>query len=165
MERKNITIYCDGSCYWKAKTGGIGVYIQWENEEYFIQKGYKDTTISRCELRAFLTALQALKKDIPISATIYSDSQYVVSGLTENIHKWIELNWEGVSNEDLWKEILKEMDEHMKLRIRLRWIEGHQKNIEDPHVFGNNVADLLANYKQFKEYEHDTKFITSVGKI
>lgn len=75
MERKEITIFTDGSCYWKIKKGGIGVYMICDGEETFISKGYKKTTIGRCEMRALLTAIQSLRKDIPISATVYSDSQ------------------------------------------------------------------------------------------
>lgn len=157
MERKEVTIFCDGSCYYKTEKGGVGVYIQWEDKEYFIQKGYSDTTISRCELRALLFSLRALRKDIPISATIYSDSQYVVNGITKNIREWIDRDWKDVSNVELWKDILKELDDHLRLRIRLRWHRGHDKNIEDPIVFGNAVADILADYKNFIEYEQDNK--------
>lgn len=60
MKREQVTIFCDGSCYWKLRKGGSGVYIQWNDNEYFIQQGYENTTISRCELRAILLALNAL---------------------------------------------------------------------------------------------------------
>mgnify|MGYP000090496873 CR=1 FL=1 len=157
MEREIITAYTDGSCYWKLKKGGCGIYIIWNDKEFFIQKGYKKTTIGRCELRAFLLLLKFLQKDIPITATVYSDSQYVVNGLNNNLREWIDHNWADVANEDLWKEVVKELDDHPKLRIRVRWIPGHRDNIEDPNVFGNNVADILADYKQFEYYELDKK--------
>ena len=80
MERRNIIIFTDGSCYWKIRKGGIGVYIQCDGKEYFISKGYSNTTISRCELRAFLSALEAVNKSEPSNVTIWSDSEYVVNG-------------------------------------------------------------------------------------
>ena len=155
MERKEITIFTDGSCYWKIKKGGIGVYMICDGEETFISKGYKKTTIGRCEMRALLTAIQSLRKDIPISATVYSDSRYVVDGLVKNIKEWVDNDWKGCMNVDLWKAILKELKDRKKLRLRLIWHPGHKKNINDPIVYGNAVADILANYKNFTEYELD----------
>ena len=58
-------------------------------------------------------------------------------------------------NVDLWKAILKELKDRKKLRLRLIWHPGHKKNINDPIVYGNAVADILANYKNFTEYELD----------
>lgn len=155
MERKSITIFCDGSCYWKTKKGGIGVYMIYDDDEFFISKGYKKTTIGRCEMRAFLTAIQSLRKDIPITATVYSDSQYVVKGLTENLRNWIDNNWKGCANIDLWKKIVEELNERKKLRVRIKWHPGHRKELDNPIVYGNAVADVLADYKNFTEYELD----------
>lgn len=154
---QKITIFCDGSCYWKEKLGGIGIYMIWNDKEFFIQKGYQNTTISRCELRAFLTALEMLDKNLPILATIYSDSQYVVNGVLNNLWTWSHEKWRGCANEDLWKKILKQITDKKYLRIKLNWTRGHQKDISDPVVFGNAVADMLADYKQFKEYELDIR--------
>lgn len=155
MERKEITIFTDGSCYWKIRKGGIGVYMICDDEEIFISKGYEKTTIGRCEMRALLTAIRSLRKDIPISATVYSDSQYVVDGLVKNIKEWVDNDWKGCMNIDLWKAILKELKDRKKLRLRLIWHPGHRKNIDDPITYGNAVADILANYKNFTEYELD----------
>lgn len=159
-ERQKITIFCDGSCYWKhpKKLGGFGVYIQWNDKEYFIHKGYEDTTISRMEQRAVLYALKAIKKDIKTKVVIYSDSQYVTESLNKNIKTWIgEGRLDYVENNDLWKAILKEIEDHKKMRLRLIWRRGHQKDLTDPLNFGNAVADKLADYKKHESYKLDKR--------
>lgn len=156
MERQILTIFCDGSCNSKhcEKLGGSGVYIQWKDKEYFISKGFSNTKIGRREAEAFLFALKAIKKEIRCTATFYIDSEYVVNMLKRHYLTWKmgELQAESM---DLWNEIFKEVEDHRKLRIKVNWIKGHQKNLEDPLVFGNNVADLLADYKSHLEYRVD----------
>lgn len=154
MERKQLTIFTDGSCYWKVRKGGCGIYIRYKDEEYFIQKGYCDTTISRCELRALLLALQSIDINIPLAVTIYSDSEYVVNGV-KRLFEWTNNNWKGVSNDDLWKQVVKEIEIRKKMRLKVKWHKGHENDLSNPIVFGNTVADLLADYKNFEYYEPD----------
>lgn len=154
MERKQLTIFIDGSCYWKIRKGGCGIYIQHKEEEYFLQKGYSNTTISRCELRAFLIAIESLSETQPMNVTIWSDSQYVVEGM-KKLFQYIQDDWEGCSNVDLWKKVVEELNKRKKMRLRLNWHKGHDKDLSDPIVYGNAVADVLANYKNFIDYEQD----------
>lgn len=154
MERRNITIFTDGSCYWKIRKGGIGVYIQCDGKEYFISKGYSNTTISRCELRAFLSALEAVNKSEPSNVTIWSDSEYVVND-TKKLFTYIQNNWEGCANVDLWKKVADIIYKSKKMRVRLKWTRGHGTDLSDPIVYGNAVADVLADYKNFEYYEPD----------
>jgi ribonuclease HI len=154
MERRNIIIFTDGSCYWKIRKGGIGVYIQCDGKEYFISKGYSNTTISRCELRAFLSALEAVNKSEPSNVTVWSDSEYVVNG-TKKLFTYIQNNWEGCVNVDLWKKVADIIYKSKKMRVRLKWTRGHGTNLSDPIVYGNAVADALADYKNFEYYELD----------
>lgn len=157
MKREQVTIFCDGSCYWKLRKGGSGVYIQWNDDEYFIQQGYENTTISRCELRAILLALNALNNKKPLIVIIWSDSQYVVNGM-KSIVDIASKNFEGIENQDLWRKVYDELKRlEKRVRVRINWTPGHGKDMNDPIVFGNAVADLLADYKQFDSYEEDIK--------
>lgn len=158
LERQQITIYCDGSCYAKhpEKLGGFGVYIQWKDREYSIRKGYSNTTISRMELRAILYALKAIKYDIPCTALLYSDSQYAVEMIKKNGFDWSQGKIRDFENFDLLDEIFKEIDRHKKLRLKLIWIPGHRKRIDDPIVRGNFIADFLADYKKHDTYIDDS---------
>ena len=148
MERKEITIFTDGSCEWKSRLGGCGVYIQEEGKEYFISKGYSDTTISRCELRAILHAVQSMKKDMPLKVTIWSDSQYAVSCMTDP-----ELR--PVANKDIIEKIRQELNARKRMRVRFMKVRGHEKDVNNPIIYGNHVADMLADYKNFDNYELD----------
>lgn len=164
MKREQVTIFCDGSCYWKLRKGGSGVYIQWNDNEYFIQQGYENTTISRCELRAILLALNALNNKKPLIVIIWSDSQYVVNGM-KSIVDIASKNFEGIENQDLWRKVYDELKRlEKRVRVRINWTPGHRKDMNDPIVFGNAVADLLADYKQFDSYEEDIK-LNDYGKM
>lgn len=164
MKREQVTIFCDGSCYWKLRKGGSGVYIQWNDNEYFIQQGYENTTISRCELRAILLALNALNNKKPLIVIIWSDSQYVVNGM-KSIVDIASKNFEGIENQDLWRKVYDELKRlEKRVRVRINWTPGHGKDMNDPIVYGNAVADALADYKQFDSYEEDIK-LNDYGKM
>ena len=75
--------------------------------------------------------------------------------MTENLRNWIDNNWKGCANIDLWKKIVEELNKRKKLRVRIKWHPGHRKELDNPIVYGNAVADALADYKNFTEYELD----------
>lgn len=151
-----LVIYCDGSCDWKSRLGGIGVYIVNGTQEWFISKGFKDTTISRMEGMALFAAIQSLNPAIKITATIFSDSEYITKSFTENrLTKWEMIGWNGVKNVDMWKAILKAIQERPLLKLKFKHIRGHQVNSTDAHICGNAIADLLANYKTKEIYHID----------
>ena len=154
---EEITMFTDGSaCIKPPKLGGCGVYIIHGEKEYFISKGYVNTKTGRMEIYALLYALRSVNKDMEVKVTIYSDSQYVVNSLTKQwVLKWQRNNWEGAKNVDLWKQVLEEIGERPKMKLRLRWIKGHQTNFEDELVVGNNMADILADYKNHDNYIKD----------
>lgn len=159
QERQQVIIYTDGSCYAKhpEKLGGFGTYIQWKDKEYSIRKGYSHTTISRMELRAILYALKAIKYNVPCTACLYSDSQYAVNLIKEKGFEWKSGELENYENFDLLDEIFKEIDQHKKLRLKLIWIPGHRKRIDDPIVRGNFIADFLADYKKHDTHINDSQ--------
>lgn len=148
----HLTAYPDGSCYYKSKLGGIGVVIVEDSgKEHYISKGYSNTTISRMELIALLASIEVINKNIPTQLDIYSDSEYVIKSFTENrFSKWDMIGWNNIKNVDIWKAILNEIKLHPFLSISYHHIHGHQKNYSDDHIFFNAIADILANYKNFK---------------
>lgn len=150
-----IRVYTDGSASVKNGRGGSGVYIIDGDQEYFYQKGFSNTKTGRCEIRALLIALQKIE-DKSREIDIYSDSKYVVNGIEEGwAESWERDGWFGRTNSDLWKQVLYEYRLFTKGSVRLFHIKGHQTNLADLHVFGNNIADVLADYHQFTEYEED----------
>lgn len=150
-----INLFTDGSCYHKTRQGGLGVYLVDNGLETFISEGYTPTTISRMEGFALLRGLQLIDNNFKGVVNIYSDSEYVIKTFTERRHiRWQLMNWIDVKNSDMWRVILREFSKK-SARIIFNHVRGHQKNIQDDIVFGNNVADLLSNYKNFQIFKND----------
>lgn len=132
---QKIIIYTDGSCYWKNKCGGIGVFLQYGNNTKEISKDFQNTTISKMELSAILVALRAVKwKSNP--TVIYSDSQYAVNSINLWARRWRENGWSDRANWQLLDKILDEVDKFSDLQII--WCKGHAD------IAGNEKADSLA---------------------
>lgn len=138
----HISIYVDGACKGNPGPGGWGVLMR-------ISYGYAchvreisgyeaNTTNNRMELTAALKALQAIDDETGY-VTVYTDSKYVVNGITKWIRKWIKNDWKikgkDVLNKDLWQEL----HYYAVLRsVSWNWVKGHNGNI------GNERADFLA---------------------
>lgn len=157
MNRVRIFAYSDGSCSFKTGKGGLGAYIiDHTGKEYFFKKGYMGTTISRMELKAFILVVENMNPNIPIELNIYSDSEYVIKTFTENrLEKWNRLAWVGTKNLDLWFHLIDELEKRPMLILKPKHIRGHQKDVSDEHIFGNNIADVLADLHGHKEFELD----------
>ena len=148
------TIYTDGSCYWKKKLGGYGVYIVEESgKERFFKKGFANTTSQRMEVRAIIKALQV--SEIYSKIVIWSDSEYCVKAFNEGrLEKWLGVDFNAVKNADLWKQVVEELLKS-NFKFEINHTNGHRKDIEDPVAFGNAVADQLADYRNHKNYIKD----------
>lgn len=77
----SIVIYTDGGCLNNPGPGGYGVVIKNGNIAKELSGGYRLTTNNRMELMACIVGLGSLKKSS--SVTLYSDSKYVVDGITK----------------------------------------------------------------------------------
>lgn len=114
-----ITIYTDGSSKGNPGPGGWAAIIDGKE----IGGGERQTTNNRMELTAVIEAL----KQSAGPATIYSDSQYVIKGITEWIHNWIKKGWknsqkEPVMNQDLWVKLY---DLVQGRDITWKYVKGH----------------------------------------
>ena len=134
-----IEIWTDGACSGNPGPGGWGVLLRYNSQEKELWGGEADTTNNRMELMAAIRALEALKR--PSQVKLYTDSIYVMKGITEWIHDWKRKGWrtadkKPVKNEDLWRRL----DElRAKHDIEWRWVRGHAGHPE------NERADKLAN--------------------
>lgn len=147
---KKIEIWTDGACKGNPGIGGWGVFIKKDDKETLYLNGFeKSTTNNRMELTAVIKALDSLIiKDSTI--ILYTDSQYVMNGITKWISNWERNGWrtannKAVKNIDLWK-ILFQQTTTTHNKIIWRWVKGHSGD------YGNEVADHLAN-KSINEYE------------
>ena len=136
---EKIVIYTDGACKGNPGPGGWGVLILLENEQIELSGGSKETTNNQMELTAVIKALNFFEKKIKVD--LYTDSKYVMDGITDYIKKWKTNGWQTankkpVKNMNLWK-ILDELNNLHD--INWNWVKGHSGNPE------NEKADALAN--------------------
>lgn len=125
-----IIIYTDGGSSGNPGPGGYGIVQLYNGKVKEITGGFKLTTNNRMELMAVIVALRELEsRDKPV--TIYTDSSYVVNGITKGWAKsWRKNNWiksdrQPALNPDLWNELL---DLTEKLDISFIWVRGHAGN-------------------------------------
>ena len=129
-----IDIYTDGACSGNPGPGGWGVLVRAGEAETELCGGEPATTNNRMELLAVIEALQSFTK--PVTARVYTDSQYVQKGISEWIHSWKQRGWktagkEPVKNEDLWRRLDKLAAGHT---IEWHWVRGHNGHPENERV-------------------------------
>jgi len=135
-----IKIYTDGACKGNPGPGGWGALIINNTDKKEIYGGENETTNNRMELSAVIEALKAID-DKACPLTIFTDSTYVLKGMSEWINGWKSNNWissnkKPVKNKDLWV-ILDSLASLYK--IEWVWVKGHSGHPE------NDRADFLAN--------------------
>jgi len=138
IQKPQIEAFTDGACSGNPGPGGWGVLLRMGQHEKKLCGGEPETTNQRMELRAAIEALRALKKTSRI--TVYSDSRYVIHGITEWIHGWKKNGWKNagkkpVANKDLWEELDRLTAGH---DVTWTWVKGHAGHPE------NEQADELA---------------------
>ena len=113
--------------------------IRYDKHEKEISGGNPDTTNNRMELSAAIEALKILIE--PCHVKLYTDSKYVLDGITKWIHGWQRNGWKNASkqpvrNADLWHDLIEAVARH---QVEWIWVKGHNGHPE------NERADRLAS--------------------
>lgn len=143
---RRVEIYTDGACSGNPGPGGwAAVLSSYEGDHLLRRKevfGFEleDTTNNRMELKAAVEALRQLKPRNERQVIVFSDSQYLVNGMTTWTKTWMKNGWrtsakKPVENQDLWVELVALSDQH---GVEWRWVRGHNGNEL------NELADSLA---------------------
>jgi ribonuclease HI len=135
----DVEIFTDGACRGNPGPGGWGVLLNWNGTVKELSGSEPDTTNNRMELTAVIMGLTALKR--PTQATVQTDSQYVIKGITEWLPTWKARGWrtadrKPVKNQELWERLDLLVGQH---ELTWQWVKGHSG---DP---GNERVDELAN--------------------
>lgn len=138
-ELPKVEIFTDGACKGNPGPGGWGAVLRMGDKEREISGGEPLTTNNRMEMMAVVESLNALKR--PCAVTLYTDSRYVMDGLTKWIKGWQRNGWKTadkkpVKNADIWQALLDAAKPH---RITWQWVKGHAGHPE------NERADALAS--------------------
>lgn len=122
-----VTIYTDGGARYNPGPGGYGIVQVYQGVRKELSGGYRHTTNNRMELMGCIVALRQLEhRDRPV--TLYSDSSYVVNGISKGWAKnwrkkgWLKSDKQPAVNSDLWAELLDLVD---GLNITFKWVKGH----------------------------------------
>ena len=137
--KKQVTIYTDGACSGNPGPGGWGCILMYNQHKKESSGGAADTTNNRMEITAALEALKLLKE--PCQVDLYTDSAYLCNALEKRwLETWSKNGWKtasksSVENQDLWKELIVELDRH---DVQFHKVKGHADNEY------NNRCDKLA---------------------
>ena len=136
---KHVEAFTDGACRGNPGPGGWGVLLRSGAHIKELRGGEPATTNNRMELTAAIQALAALKQRCVVA--LYTDSNYVRSGITEWLPAWKARGWrtadkKPVKNIELWQRLEALSQAHA---VQWHWVRGHAG---DP---GNERADALAN--------------------
>lgn len=131
---EEIKIYVDGSSLGNPGPGGWAVIIIQQGKEIILTGSVPQATNNQMELRAVIEALSYFKK--PNQIRIYSDSEYVIKGLTEWLPKWKKNGFktsEGkpVKNKELWEILDKLMNFH---KVSLEKVPAHSSEVYNERV-------------------------------
>jgi ribonuclease HI len=86
------------------------------------------------EMTAAIRGLEALIE--PCEVDLYTDSKYLIDGITKWVHGWKKRGWinaskKPVRNADLWHELIALTDRH---RVEWHWVKGHSGHAENERV-------------------------------
>ena len=141
MSEPTVTIYTDGAASQNPGRGGYGAVVIRDGQRQEISGGFRNTTNNRMELLSVIVALRHIPEP-RTTATVYSDSKYVVDNLNGGYAaRWRSNHWrttatkQPAKNTDLWKDLLELTERH---HVTFVWVKSHAENPE------NNRCDELA---------------------
>lgn len=153
---KIVEIFTDGACSGNPGPGGYGSLLRYGEITKEISGYALDTTNNRMEMMAVIEALRQLKRSCRVN--LYTDSKYLMKGMTEWVPRWIRRNWVNskkrpVMNRDLWEKILDLSKPH---QIEWNWVKGHQGHPENERC-DRLARNALMECKKVSRRQHSGK--------
>lgn len=129
-----VELFTDGACLGNPGPGGWAALLRYAGVERTLKGGAAITTNNRMELLAAIAGLEALKRRCTVD--LYTDSQYVMKGITEWLAGWRRRGWRtanrtAVKNTDLWVRLDAAAASH---DVRWHWVKGHAGHPENERV-------------------------------
>jgi len=133
-----ITIFTDGASRGNPGSGGWASIVVEGGSVTELGGAQTSATNNKMELTACIRGLEHTKNDQDI--TIYTDSSYVINGITKWIKGWRKNGWvtktkQEVLNRDLWEELY-ELSETRN--VKWEYVGGHVG------IRGNERCDWIA---------------------
>ena len=154
-----ITIYTDGSARGNPGPGGWGAVVLSDDRTNELGGEEAHTTNNRMELMAAIKAIEFASENFtpfdPIE--IYTDSEYVMKGITVWIKDWLKKNWKTtgkkpVLNKDLWQKLLIVTEEK---EITWKYVSGHNGDTLNERC--DEIATAFADGLEVKLHNGDRR--------
>lgn len=140
---RGAVAYTDGSCLGNPGPGGWGIrLLHPDGTVKEFGAAVAQTTNNQMELQAVIAALEHLG-DLP-NLTVYTDSRYVIDGLTKWLPNWRRRGWmtatgTAVKNRDLWQRLA----QLAPPRVNWQHVRGHSGNPNNERV--DDIARAFAS--------------------
>lgn len=136
-----IKIFTDGGCSGNPGPGAAAMIVIEGGEQKYSEATFEmETTNNRMELSAMILALSYAIREHVIECRIFSDSMYVINGMSSYMNNWAKNGWKlstgkPVKNVDLWHEIY-ELWKIVRSNTNssIHHVEGHSGNIYNESV-------------------------------
>jgi len=143
-EREAIVVFTDGAAKGNPGPGGwAAILVTPAGDVTELGGGAGHTTNNKMELAGAIRALERLRRT-PGRVEIYTDSTYLIQGITQWIHGWRRKGWKTASggdvlNRELWEELAALVAERGgENRASWHHVRGHAG------IPGNERADEIA---------------------
>ena len=127
-------VYTDGSAEGNPGPGGYCALIRMpDRPDRELSGGTLHTTNNKMELTAAIVGLRTAFDAGASDVTVYSDSEYVIKGMTEWLSGWKRKRWQTsdgqpVKNRELWEQLAQLVEGRT---VRWRWVKGHAGHPEN----------------------------------
>lgn len=143
-----ILIYTDGGCDPITRLGAWAAVIEGNELDTELTGAFRETTNNRMELMAAIVAVEFTPLDKKI--TVFSDSQYVVKGITSWVHGWVARGWKTsldspVMNRDLWERLLAACSARSVVFKHVKGHNGHPQNERCDTLCTRLIRDSMPN--------------------
>lgn len=143
-QQDSVLIFTDGACSGNPGPGGWASIVSLpDGNIHELGGGHKETTNNRMEMTATIRALAMLDPEKKLPIILYTDSTYVIKGITQWIFGWRSRGWKSadgkdVANKDLWEELLRQVMRLKPVNIDWKYVRGHAG------IPGNERCDEIA---------------------
>jgi ribonuclease HI len=138
-----IIVFTDGAAKGNPGPGGWGAIVVTPDRRVTeLGGGSPHTTNNRMELSGAIAALQQVANQ-PGPVAIYTDSTYLIQGITQWVWGWRKRGWKtaqggDVMNRELWEQLSSLIGARARGDVSWHWVRGH---VGTP---GNERADEIS---------------------
>lgn len=150
-----ILIYTDGASRGNPGPGGYGAIVLKGHNVTEIGGKEEKTTNNRMELTATIEALK--KTDVGSKIRLYTDSEYLINGITKWVFGWLKNNWQtqgkqDVMNKDLWQKLYELVEDR---QVEWKKVKGHAGHSANERV--DEIATMFADEKEISLFNGDIR--------